>query len=196
MRLYTSALSGYCHRIELMLSLLKRPYERIEIDFRKSEQRSAAYLKINALGEVPALIDDDGTVYTESNAILVYLALSAKSDLLPTDPKGAAAVQVWLSRTSSDTAQGPATARIILKFGQAGDLESAQRKTRHLLSKMETALSASTFLASERLTIADVAMYGYISTVKEGGVQLDECPTVQRWLTKIESEPDFVPFDR
>lgn len=62
-------------------------YEGKLVDESKGEQRSAAYLKINPRGKVPALELDDGTVITENVAIQTYIARThPQAQLLPSDP--------------------------------------------------------------------------------------------------------------
>ena len=69
-KLYRSIISGHAHRAELFLSLLGLPYTAIDIDLRAGQQRGAEFLKLNPFGQVP-VIDDDGVVVADSNAILV-----------------------------------------------------------------------------------------------------------------------------
>jgi glutathione S-transferase len=72
-KLYRHALSGHSHRVEPFLSLLGLDYELINVDFAKGEHQQPAFLSKNIFGQVP-VIDDNGTVISDSNAILVYLA--------------------------------------------------------------------------------------------------------------------------
>ena len=73
---------------------------------------------MNPFGQVP-VIDDGGTIVSDSNAILVYLATryDGARAWLPRDPAGAAAVQRWLSVAAGPIAFGPAAARLITVFG-------------------------------------------------------------------------------
>ena len=71
--LYDMSLSGNCHKIRLLLSFLALPYQTQAVDLRGGEQRSPAYLQRNPFGQVPVL-DDDGLIIRDSQAILVYLA--------------------------------------------------------------------------------------------------------------------------
>jgi glutathione S-transferase len=57
----------------IALEEIGAPYRRQLVDFAQGEHKSAAYLKINPHGKVPALAVD-GTVITENVAILTYLA--------------------------------------------------------------------------------------------------------------------------
>ena len=51
------ALSGHCHRVELFLSLLKLPYELVDVDMAAGEHKSPAFLAKNAFGQVPVIED-------------------------------------------------------------------------------------------------------------------------------------------
>lgn len=96
-KLYHFPLSGHAHRVQLMLSLLELPVEVVFVDLAKGAHKQADFLAINPFGQVP-VIDDNGVILADSNAILVYLAQKyGKGRWLPSDPLGAARVQRWLS---------------------------------------------------------------------------------------------------
>jgi glutathione S-transferase len=63
-------------------------YEAKRVDLAKGEQRSAAYLKINPQGRVPALLLDSGEAVSENTAILPYLG--KRFGMWPKDPLGEA----------------------------------------------------------------------------------------------------------
>ena len=73
MKLYYHPISGHAHRAHLFLSLLGLDFDLVEVDLLKAEQKTEAFLKLNPFGQVPVL-EDDGVVIADSNAILVYLA--------------------------------------------------------------------------------------------------------------------------
>src|SRR4051794_26459122 len=72
-RLYQHPVSGHAHRVELFLSLLGLPFEKINVDLFKGEQKAPAFVAKNPFGQVPVIEDGDVTL-ADSNAILVYLA--------------------------------------------------------------------------------------------------------------------------
>lgn len=98
------------HHAPLACSLASRlalvesglPHEIAFVDTARGEQKSAAYLRINPRGQVPALETDEG-VLTESTAILPYLAdLAPQKRLFPPPGTFARATgQSWLSFLSS-----------------------------------------------------------------------------------------------
>jgi len=195
-KLYRHALSGHAHRVELMLSLLGRPVEIIDVDLAKGAHKSPEFLALNPFGQVP-VIDDNGAVLADSNAILVYLARRYGDDhWLPTDAVQLAQVVRWLSVAAGQINNGPARARLITVFGAGYDSKEAIAKSHDLLKVLETELSQCDFLVGDLPTVADVAGYTYISHAPEGNVPLDDYPSVRSWLARIEALPGFVPMRR
>lgn len=195
-KLYRHPLSGHAHRVELMLSLLEQPTELVFVDLMNGAHKTPEFLAINSFGQVP-VIDDDGTILADSNAILVYLAAKyGNGKWLPSDPVALAKVQRWLSVAAGQINSGPATARLITVFGAGYNAEEAISKSHSLLKVMEQELANSKFLAGDHPTVADVAAYTYVSHAPEGNVALTEYPNVRAWLSSIEALPNFVGMQR
>lgn len=193
-KLYRSVLSGHAHRVELFLSLLALPYTTIDVDLRAGEHKRAEFLKLNPFGQVP-VIDDNGTVIADSNAILVYLALRYGDEhWLPRDPAGAASVQRWLSVAAGEIAFGPGAARLAKRFGAALDIEAATQRATRLFGLIENHLQGRSFLAADYITLADIAAYSYIARAPEGDISLAPYPLMRAWLERIEALPRFIPM--
>ena len=194
-RLYRFALSGHCHRAELMLSLLGLRYEVVDVDLRAREQKSEQFLRKNPLGLVP-VIEDGGTTVADSNAILVYLATrhDGSGRWYPREAVASARVQQWLSLAAGPLAFGAAAARVIKVFGAPLDGDRAAPLARDLFGHLERHLEQRDFLASEHPTIADVALYSYTAHAPEGGIPLAPFPAIRRWLGRVEALPGFVPM--
>lgn len=196
MKLYHFALSGHAHRARLFLSLLGIPHELVDVDLKSAAQKRPEFLALNPFGQVPVL-DDDGTIISDSNAILVYLATKlGRTDWLPQDAKGAAAVQRWLSVAAGDLAFGPAAARLITVFGAKRDPEEVIARAHVLLKRLEAHLAGRDWLVGTAPTVADVALYSYLSSAPEGNVDLSAYARVNAWLRRIEALPGFVAFAR
>ncbi|WP_339453131.1 glutathione S-transferase family protein [Pseudomonas sp. EA_5y_Pfl2_R50] len=195
-KFYNFPRSGHAHRVELMLSLLQLPTEKILVDLAKGEHKQPAYLAINSFGQVPA-IDDNGVVLADSNAILVYLAQKyGKGRWLPADPEGAARVQRWLSAAAGPIAFGPAAARLVTVFGAQLNAEEAIGRAHNLLKVMDVELGNAPYLVGEEPTIADISAYSYIAHAPEGNVSLDDYANVRAWLARVEALPGFVGMPR
>ncbi len=110
MKLYYHPLSGHAHRAHLFLSLIGVAHELVPVDLAAGAHKAPDFLKLNRFGQVPVL-DDDGTIVSDSNAILVYLAKKhRKTDWLPEDAgsrRGGAALAVGRGRVRSPSARRP-----------------------------------------------------------------------------------------
>ena len=195
-RLHCHPLSGHAHRVELFLSLLDLPFEKVAVDLTRAEHKSGAFLALNAFGQLP-VIEDGDLVLPDSNAILVYLALTydASGQWLPRDAIGAARVQRWLSVAAGQLAHGPAAARVAVLFGRPQD-QAPRDAAARLFALIEQQLSRQAFIAAPHPTIADVALYSYTAHAPEGGVSLAPYPQLRQWLARIEALPRFVDMVR
>jgi len=195
-KLYNFPKSGHAHRIELMLSLLNLPTELVFVDLAKGEHKQPAFLALNPFGQVP-VIDDNGTVIADSNAILVYLAKKYDNGTwLPEEPEAAARVQRWLSVAAGPLAFGPAAARLVTVFGAAFNTDEVIGRAHTLLKVIDAELAKAPFLTGSEPTIADVANYSYIAHAPAGNVSLEPYANVRSWLARIEALPGFVPMPR
>ena len=67
MRLYTYAGSGNGYKVELLLALIGRSFERVEVPIFAGASRTPEFLAKNPAGRIPVLELDDGTCLPESN---------------------------------------------------------------------------------------------------------------------------------
>ncbi|MES2949605.1 MAG: glutathione S-transferase [Pseudomonadota bacterium] len=196
LKLYRYPLSGHAHRVQLMLSLLQLPAQLVDVDLKQGAHKHADFLALNPFGQVPVL-DDNGTILSDSNAILVYLARSYGGESwYPSDALGQAAIQRWLSVAAGQVAHGPAAARKLAVFGIQKDAADMVALAHSLLKLLEGELSRHSFLVGNSATIADVAVYTYIAHAPEGGVSLADYPAVRAWLARIESLTGFVGMQK
>jgi glutathione S-transferase len=192
-RLYRHPLSGHSHRVQLMLSLLGCDGELVDVDLAAGAHKAPGFLALNAFGQVPVL-EDGGIIIADSNAILVYLAMTydRSGKWYPRDPESAANVQRWMSVAAGQLASGPASARLAALFGVPLDKTMAQGVAATLFALLESELASRPYLAGAAPTIADIALYSYTAHAPEGGISLDPYPSIRAWIHRIESLPGFV----
>jgi glutathione S-transferase len=196
MKLYYHPLSGHAHRARLFLSLIGVEHELVEVDLAKGAHKAPPFLQLNRFGQVPVL-DDDGTIIADSNAILVYLAKKyRKTDWLPEAPAAAAAVQRWLSVAAGQIAFGPAAARLINLLGAKFNADEVIGRAHAILKLIDEELTGKHWIAAANPTIADVALYSYIARAPEGNVDLSSYRNVAAWLERMEALPGFVAFGK
>lgn len=193
--LYSHPLSGHAHRVRLFLSLIGASHRVVNVDLASGAHKAPDFLRLNRFGQVPVLVDG-ARVLADSNAILVYLAKThGRTDWLPEDAMGAAAVQRWLSVGAGQLAYGPAAARLVTIFGASFDPKEVIARAHTLLAVIEAELAERDWLVPGAApTIADVALYGYIARAPEGNVDLTAYGAVGEWLRRIEGLAGFVPF--
>ena len=166
----------------------------VTVDFNEGEHKSAEFLRINPLGEIPVLTDGDITL-RDSQAILVYLARRYGDERwLPTDPEPMARVMQWLSIAANEIQHGPNPARRAIAFNRDFDVAAAQETAHRLLGFMDNHLAVREWLETDHPTIADVACYPYIAVAPEGDIRLDPYPAVLAWIGRFEALPGYIPM--
>jgi maleylpyruvate isomerase len=91
-------------RVRIGLAIKGLSFEQVSHHLRKGEQRAPDYLGLNPQGLVPALQLDDGTVLTQSLAILEYLEeMQPQPPLLPAGAVPRARVRAAAQIIACDT---------------------------------------------------------------------------------------------
>ena len=194
MRLYDYAASGNCYKARLLLALLHRPYDRVPVDLFAGDTLTDSFAALNPVRETPVLELDDGTVITQSPAVLWFLAEG--TPFLPDRPLERAQVVQWLAFEQERVMGGIGGARFRLITGRAtaedplivGRLATA----REALDVLAAHLSGRDWLVGDQPSIADVAVFAYAS--RAGDIDLDPAgrPLVAAWLDRVRGLPGFV----
>jgi glutathione S-transferase len=192
MKLYDAAVSGNCHKVRMLLSMLGIEHEVVAVSLPEKEQKTPEHIARNPLGTVPVLQDGDVTIY-DSQAILVYLAgKHGGESWLPGDAAGQASVQQWLSFAVNELWNGPAIARAKLRFNRDVDLPRAQTLAAEALTILDGRLAQRDWLALDRPTIADIACYPYAALAEEGEISLTPYKAVDAWFKRIKALSGYV----
>lgn len=194
MKLYDMYFSGNCYKVRLLLSFLQLEHQLIPINLIAREQKNPEYLKINGLGQVPAL-EDQGQHLRDSQAILVYLArqYDSRNQWLPQDALGLAQVSQWLSTASNEIANGLAAARAFHIFKRPEiNIELATARAHHILKVLNQHLENREWLELAHPTIADVACFPYVAMAHEGHIDIQAYTNVAAWVTRFKQLAGFV----
>jgi len=187
MILYNIALSGNCHKVRLILSFLGIEFEIHDLDLGASEQSSDAYLMVNPFGQAPVL-DDNGTLIRDSQAILVYLAKKyGDKQWWPETANELAEIISWLSTAANEIQNGPARLRVHYKFGRPIDFKQATETTNKVLKIIDSHLYDKVWLVGNKPTIADIAVYPYLALAHEGHIDMTAYNHIHNWKTRFES---------
>lgn len=191
MKLYDLTLSGNCYKVRLFAALAGIPLDIAAVDFLAGEHKRPPLSDLNPWCEIPILVDGD-VVLRDSQAILVYLAgRYGGESWLPKDPAGMAAVAQWLSTAANEVQNGPGAARLVDKFGYTLDKADTLRRAARILPLIDAHLARHAWLALERPTIADCAVFPYVALAPEGGVSLEPYPNIRAWIARVKALPGF-----
>ncbi len=189
---YGSSTSGNCWKVATVLKLTGQPFQWVEVNSNAGGTRTAEYLALNPNGKVPIVQLDDGAVITESNAILLHFADG--THLLP--PPGLARTRVteWLFFEQYSHEPYIAVARNWIAYQGATEKYAARlpeiwERGHRALAVMERRLAGRTYLASDQLSIADLALYAYTHVAYEGDFDLTPYPGIRGWLNRVAAEP-------
>ena len=195
MRLYDYAASGNCYKVRLLLALLDRSYERVPIDLFAGETLTDGFAALNPLRETPVLELDDGAVLTQSPAILWFVAEG--TPFLPDEALQRAEVVQWLAFEQERVMAGIGGSRFRLMTGRARSddplVAYRLRLGREALDVLAAHLGDHSWLVADRPTIADLAVFAYVSRAADIGFDLAASwPSVAAWVARVRSLPSFV----
>ncbi len=199
MRLFTYAGSANGYKAELLLALLGRRYERVELSIFDGESRTPAFLAMNPAGRVPVLERDDGTFLPESNAIVWHLARGTV--FAPHSQIDEDRALAWLFFEQSEIEPVIGSARFWILTGR--DRERKDELARRLawgestLALLDRELANRAWLVGDRPSVADIAVYAYTHVAPDAGLALP--PHVTAWCRRIAALPGYVagpaPYD-
>ena len=187
MILYDYILSASCYKIRLMAALLGVKLDLHAVDFHPGrEHKGPAMLALSPAGTLPVLVDGD-LVLTDTAAMLTHLA--QRTNWLGHDPR-------WLDMAGRLNASlGIARLHDMLHY--AADITAVRRAGVLALRELEAHLTTrrwagQIFLCTDHPTIADIACFPNVALAPDGGVSLDEYPSIRLWLRAVRSLPGFI----
>jgi glutathione S-transferase len=188
--LYDSPLSGNCHKVRMALGMLGLLCTLAPGD--AAARATLAFGAINPLRQVPVL-NDEGFVLRDSQAILAYLAAKHRfGDWDGDTPAERGEIGQWLSIAANEIANGPATLRLAKLFGVLINEANATAVTTRIMPVIEAHLSTRDWLVGGRTTVADLALSPYLALAPDGGIDLTAYPHIGAWVARIARLPGFV----
>lgn len=197
-RLYDYVLSGSCYKVRLFMRLIGIDYTPVPIDYYPGrEQRGAEFLAINPLGQLPVL-DDDGLVLRDAQAILVYLAgkYDHSRNWYPEDPAAQGAIAMWLSFTGGEIMNASA-ARLHDMLNYDFDIERVRRAAHDAFRILDDHLTDQEIRGTDWIvtgthpSIADIACFPYVALAGDGGITIEDYSAIRRWLDRVKRLPGF-----
>jgi glutathione S-transferase len=191
MRLYDYAASANCYKARLLLALLAQEYERVPVDIFAGETLTDEYAALNPARETPVLELADGTVLTQSNAILWFLAEA--TPFLPEAALERGQVAQWLFFEQERVVSGIGAARFwILSGRDPAPIPARLALGESALTLLEAHLDGRSYLVGDTCSIADLANFAYTHVAEDAGYQLSDYPSIGPWLERVRAQPHFI----
>jgi len=186
------------YRVRIGLNLKSLPYEYASVNLAKGAQHEPGYKAINAQELTPALLTEDGTVLTQSLAILEWLEEAApEPPLLPPDALGRAAVRAMAGVVACDI-HPLNNLRVQQQLGALGLDEAARGAwTRRWIEDGFSALEPMVARFGEGFaygvapTLADCCLIPQVYSAGRYGVDLSPFPAIRAVAERAAEHPAF-----
>ena len=174
-------------KVSIALEEMGLPYEVHAIDIGAGDQRAPAFLEISPNNKIPAIVDrDEGVSLMESGAILIHLA-ERTGTLMPQSGTARLKVLEWLMWQMGGFGPMLGQAHAYLHFnpGKAPFAEERLRlEVARLYGVLDAQLGREGFVAGD-YSIADIAIWPWVSRFEWQEVSLDDFPEVRRWYVDL-----------
>lgn len=198
-KLYCFGESGNAYKAALALTLADMDWDPVFVDFFNGEARSPAFREINAMGEVPVLVDGDNTL-TQSGVILDYIS-SKTGKLGGRSAAERREVLRWLFWDNHKLSGVAGTTRFLMNFLPPEKRPEAviafnQARLKASYTILNDHLATSDWIVGDQVTIADLSCCGYLYYPEPFGFDRNDWPHIARWLDQIAALPGWkAPYD-
>lgn len=168
-------------------------------------ERRTDFLAMNPAGDVPVLVEPDGTTLSNSQVICEYLEeVYPEHNLLGADPIQRAETRrlvgwfdVKFNREVSDNLLGEKLMKPMLKLGEphGPSIRAGHANIHYHLDYIGFLTEKRTWLAGDNFSLADIAAASHLSAVDYiGDVPWEEHQSAHDWYSRVKSRPSFKPL--
>lgn len=200
--LYHLWLSPFCRKVRIVLQ-----EKRVEFEMRAEQvwERREAFLALNPAGDVPVLVEPDGTALSGSDSICECLdELHPEPPLIGDQPFQRAEVRrlvAWFDQKfNREVTENLVGEKITKRFLGMGEPDSGAIRAGHAnihthLDYIAYLIQHRKWLAGDRFSVADIAAAAHLSCVDYiGDVPWDRHLDAKDWYARIKSRPSFRPL--
>jgi GST-like protein len=184
------------HKVHIMLEECGLPYRAFPVDIGSGDQFEPTFLAISPNNKIPALVDPDGPdgkpiSLFESGAILLYLA-GKTGKFLPADVRGKYDVLQWLMFQMGGV--GPMLGqthhfRVYAPEKIDYAIDRYTNEAKRLYGVMNRQLAKSKYIAGPAYSIADIAIFPWLRSWKNQGIDWNDYPHLKGWFDEIAARP-------
>ncbi len=184
------------HKVHIMLEecglRLGRDWEAIPVNIGAGDQFTPEFLKISPNNKIPAIVDPHGPdgkpiSLFESGAILLYLAAKT-GKFLPRSDRAKYEVLQWLMFQMGSVGPMLGQTHHFRQYAPEKIEYAINRytnETRRLYGVMNKQLATHKFMAGNQYSITDIAIFPWVRSWKNQGIDWAEFPHLKAWFDKI-----------
>ncbi len=176
-----------------------------ELKIEKVWERRTEFLALNPAGDVPVLVEQDGTTLANSQVICEYLEeVYPENNLIGRDPIQRAEVRRLISwfdvkfdREVTQNLVGEKVMKPLLKLGEPHSpaIRAGHANIHYHLDYIGFLTEKRQWLAGEQFSLADIAAASHLSAIDyTGDVPWEEHEAAREWYGKVKSRPTFQPL--
>lgn len=200
--LYHLWLSPGARKVRLML---KEKNLEFELKIERTWERRPEFLALNPAGDVPVLIEPDGSVLSDGAAIAEFLEeVYPDRPLIGLDPLQRAETRrlvAWFdvkfnAEVTQNLVEEKMTKRL-LGQGQpnSATIRAGSANLRHHLDYIGWLVERRNYLAGDHFSLADIAAASHLSAVDYlGDVPWESFESAKDWYARVKSRPSFRPL--
>jgi len=185
------------HKVHIMLEECGLPYRVTAVDIGAGDQFRPDFLAISPNNKIPAIVDSDGPdgqpiSLFESGAILMYLAAKSGGRFMPASTRGRYEMLEWLMFQMGGV--GPMLGqahhfRIYAPEKIPYAIDRYTNEAKRLYGVMDKRLAKSKYIAGPEYTIADIAIFPWLRSWKNQGIDWTDFPHLKGWFDEIAARP-------
>ena len=197
--LYHVWLHPFSRKVRLALAEKKLEFD---LQVEKIWERRTAFLAMNPAGDVPVMVEPDGTILSNSQVICEYLEeVYPEIDLLGHDSMQRAETRrlvgwfdVKFNREVTDNLVGEKLMKRFLKLGEphGPSIRAGHANIHYHLDYIGFLTEKRKWLAGEQFSLADIAAAAHLSSIDYiGDVPWEEHHAARDWYARVKSRPSF-----
>lgn len=200
--LYHLWLSPFCRKARVLLA-----EKRLDFELRAEHvwERRPEFLALNPAGEVPVLVEEDGTVVADHGALCEYLDETVADPPMigrnPVEKAEARRLAAWFdgkfNREVTENLVGEKMMKRFLGLGEPDSraIRAGHANIRYHLDYIGYLVDRRNWLAGDAYSLADIAAAAHLSCVDYlGDVPWEDHPEAKDWYARVKSRPSFRPL--
>jgi glutathione S-transferase len=197
--LYHLTLSPFARKIRVVLAEKSLEFT---LKFEKTWEHRPEFLALNPAGEVPVLIEPEGTVLAGTDAIVEYLDEVYHEKILiginPVDRAEVRRLTAWFDiKMNHEVTENLLGQKMMRRYGAQGGPNSQAIRAGHAnlpnhLDYIGYLVDRRRWLAGDHFSVADITAAAHLSALDYlGDVPWDAHEPAREWYARIKSRPSF-----